>query len=188
VQDFWGRVGQTLAKIDPVVVFDNVSKIFGVEKNVEIETLINLLIFAAQKSIFLTRLKIESQNKIVDLWLHYKRQVFFTMMNLRNMISKNDFETFFVKNRIVKISRYKICVGWWNVWLTGWGFSSTAPGGPGGCCRACLVNPVGDVTLPSPVGAGCLRVGILSFSCIFFRRLAPLFSHWGTRTWKKMTY
>jgi len=38
VQNFWGRVGETLAKIDSTIVFDDASKIFGVEKTPELWT------------------------------------------------------------------------------------------------------------------------------------------------------
>jgi len=51
-----------------------------------------LLIFAAQKSIYITRLKLENRNKHVYLWLHYKTQLFYSILNLRNMISKKDFD------------------------------------------------------------------------------------------------
>jgi len=48
VQNFWDRVGHTVAKIDASIIFDNTAKVFGIQNNREIETIVNLLIFAAQ--------------------------------------------------------------------------------------------------------------------------------------------
>jgi len=67
VHNFWGQLRQTIAHMNNTYVFNDVSKIFGVENNSEIRTVKNLLIFAAQKSIYLTRLKQENRDKNVDI-------------------------------------------------------------------------------------------------------------------------
>src|SRR5437867_4153849 len=97
-------------KIDTQIKsLDLVSKIFGIKSELkEREIALNLLIQLAQKCIWKTRNSFERKNKHENIWIDFKKNLLYLMLNLKKMIPPYVFDDFFIKNKIVKISRYKL--------------------------------------------------------------------------------
>jgi hypothetical protein len=106
---FWNRFKNIVNRVDISVTIGKVEQIFGIaHESKEIEVLLNLLLQIGQKSIWQTRWKLESKNKQVEVWAHFKKQLLFQMLNLFKMINRDTFNRHFITHRIVKMSRYKI--------------------------------------------------------------------------------
>jgi hypothetical protein len=106
---FWAEFSALVNRLDNNITLDDVDKIFGrLHNDRTMETVLNLLIQIAQKTIWQTRWKLESKNKHVDVWSHFKKHYLFVLMNLKKILNRQIFDLHFVKHRIVKISRYKL--------------------------------------------------------------------------------
>ena len=106
--DFWPKLQIVLNLSEPGLILSNHVKIFGALSRDKISQLVlNYLIQNAQKCIWKNRQKLENRDLDIDLWSDFKERLLFNMNRLYRMMGKNYFASHFVRQRIVKISRYK---------------------------------------------------------------------------------
>jgi hypothetical protein len=113
VVNFWPRIERIIGKVVPGIILTDVNKIFGFLTNPDskkLQTLVNLIIQVAQKSIWYSRLLYERKTTLKPPWENFKVYFLRTILKLHEILEEKVFTSFFLKNGIIKMSRKKSIV------------------------------------------------------------------------------